>query len=716
MAINFDKAQALKEALSIIDNGTEKAALTVYNGNPNGNVTATVGALCIDYSGSGKLWKNTTGSTAWTELGTGGGSGHVIEDEGTPVAQQTNLNFVGAGVTVTDSGGKTVVTIPGSSGNLRTTFLVYTTTPSADNEYSDFATLHTAALALVADGFTVEIKLLQNLTISTGNDWDFTGMIFIGNGSVVSPIEFVVEDTTGTQATFELTAVSATPGDYLEHYVSLYDDENTLSYIWFDTTGADPEPPAIISATEVKVRVDVQAIAVVDDVAIAIQTAVTGDTYLNDKFTVVPTAAVAAFTLNFNGVSTLPVSSTANITVGSFVNGVLGTTLLPTTTLHLRNVAFAFKDYNTQRAWKVNSNTTPAVMIIQAAFQAAILYSYANSINCAIAPIEIFDNSQLYVILDGLATYLNISNNNFIRINGGNLALFPENSVFGYGPGNNITGSFGTVYVRMGRYFPQTRRDALAFGSFTGGITSDLYQFFHIDDVQGMPGLTSPGSVLLDGGNGEVIEDSSENIVGIGKVYLYSDSNVDISTLDITVTIDGVLISSESKVYLGNQTDPKENGVYNVTDTAPATPGYGAAGLLYRIIGGNTYTGKWVKNTNIGTINYGTDDVTQEIVQVGKPITVTGTGTQPANLLLSSVFIVEPTGNITVDMSNPTPGLTYAFTMKQGATPYTIGFTQTIKWKGGVVFIATAVANAIDIVTIFYDGVNFYGNFGEDYS
>lgn len=48
-----------------------------------------------------------------------GGVGHVIEDEGTPLAQQTNLNFVGAGVTATDAGGKTVVTIPdGGSGKL----------------------------------------------------------------------------------------------------------------------------------------------------------------------------------------------------------------------------------------------------------------------------------------------------------------------------------------------------------------------------------------------------------------------------------------------------------------------------------------------------------------------------------------------------------------------------------------------------------------------
>lgn len=44
------------------------------------------------------------------------GSGHTIEDEGTPLTQRDTLNFVGAGVTVTDAGGKTVVTIPGGGG------------------------------------------------------------------------------------------------------------------------------------------------------------------------------------------------------------------------------------------------------------------------------------------------------------------------------------------------------------------------------------------------------------------------------------------------------------------------------------------------------------------------------------------------------------------------------------------------------------------------
>jgi hypothetical protein len=503
---------------------------------------------------------------------------------------------------------------PGS-GNLKTTLLIYTATPSADNEYSNFNTLHTAALSLVADGFSVEIKLLQNLTISTGNDWDFKGMIFIGNGSAFSPITFIIEDTTGTQATFELTAGSATPANYFEHYVSLYDDENLLSYIWFDTTGADPEPPAIISEPELKVRVDVSAIASADDVATAIQTAISGDTYLNDKFTVVPTAAVAAFTLNWNGVSTLPVSSTANITVGSFINGVLGTTLLPYNILHLRNISFAFNNYNTQRAWKVDSDNPYSIIIIDAIAESNVPFSYANSTSCSVSPVEILTTGRLFVIQSGLTSIFNIVNNLFVFINGGNLSLFPENSLFGYGPGSNITGSTGSVYIKMGRDWPQSPRDDIQLVSFTGSITADVYQYLHIADVQGIPSLVNQGSLLYDNGNREVATGTTDNILGIGKVDAYADSNINIATLNNSVPIDGLSLSNPSKVYLGAQTNPVENGAYIVTDTAPATRDYSnfSIGNLYKISGGNTHAGKWIKNTNILPFTLDTDAITQQL-------------------------------------------------------------------------------------------------------
>jgi len=46
------------------------------------------------------------------------GGGHAIQDEGTPIAQQTNLNFIGAGVTaVFGAEDTTTVTIPGGGGS-----------------------------------------------------------------------------------------------------------------------------------------------------------------------------------------------------------------------------------------------------------------------------------------------------------------------------------------------------------------------------------------------------------------------------------------------------------------------------------------------------------------------------------------------------------------------------------------------------------------------
>ncbi len=42
-----------------------------------------------------------------------GGGYNLIEDEGSPLPQRTTLNFVGGAVTVTDAGGKTVVTLSG---------------------------------------------------------------------------------------------------------------------------------------------------------------------------------------------------------------------------------------------------------------------------------------------------------------------------------------------------------------------------------------------------------------------------------------------------------------------------------------------------------------------------------------------------------------------------------------------------------------------------
>lgn len=84
----------------------------------------TSGVIAPARLGTGSALTGTflQGDGTWQPItgGGGAGGGHTIQDEGTPLAQRTNLNFVGDGVTVTDDAGNnaTVVTIPGGGGGI----------------------------------------------------------------------------------------------------------------------------------------------------------------------------------------------------------------------------------------------------------------------------------------------------------------------------------------------------------------------------------------------------------------------------------------------------------------------------------------------------------------------------------------------------------------------------------------------------------------------
>jgi hypothetical protein len=67
MATDFEKANVTKESYAVREAGSQKDVITVYNGDPNTFVTATKGALCIDYT-NGALYQNTNSSTAWTNI------------------------------------------------------------------------------------------------------------------------------------------------------------------------------------------------------------------------------------------------------------------------------------------------------------------------------------------------------------------------------------------------------------------------------------------------------------------------------------------------------------------------------------------------------------------------------------------------------------------------------------------------------------------------
>lgn len=106
------------------------------------------------------VWKRT--STAWVNVDTGGGgSAHVIEDEGIALTARANLNFVGAGVTCTDSAPDTLCTIPGSAGApLTATFMT---------QVPDISLLNEQAWSLLGTGLVLNTTATGVASIYPGH-------------------------------------------------------------------------------------------------------------------------------------------------------------------------------------------------------------------------------------------------------------------------------------------------------------------------------------------------------------------------------------------------------------------------------------------------------------------------------------------------------------------------------------------------------------------
>lgn len=98
---------------------------------------------------------------------TSSGGGHVIQDEGTPLTQRAALNFVGAGVTVTDDAGNdaTKITISGGSGGSFQQPL----TGAVDGENTVFTWATEPNVIVVDSG-----RIIQKVSSDTTENWTGT--------------------------------------------------------------------------------------------------------------------------------------------------------------------------------------------------------------------------------------------------------------------------------------------------------------------------------------------------------------------------------------------------------------------------------------------------------------------------------------------------------------------------------------------------------------
>jgi hypothetical protein len=104
-----------------------------------------------------------------------------------------------------------------------------------------------------------------------------------------------------------------------------------------------------------------------------------------------------------------------------------------------------------------------------------------------------------------------------------------------------------------------------------------------------------------------------------------------------------------------------------------------------------------------------TANVKAKTFELTQPSSINSTSTTTLDLSTGNVLQVVLTCTTILAFTNPKIG-TYIIKIKQDATGNRIINFPTIKWSDGAVPTITTTANAVDLITLIYDGVDYYGS------
>ena len=104
-----------------------------------------------------------------------------------------------------------------------------------------------------------------------------------------------------------------------------------------------------------------------------------------------------------------------------------------------------------------------------------------------------------------------------------------------------------------------------------------------------------------------------------------------------------------------------------------------------------------------------TSNVKAKTFELTQPSSINSTSTTTLDLSTGNVLQVVLTGSTTLAFSNPKVG-TYIIKIKQDETGNRSLTFPTIKWADAAVPTITTTPNAVDLITIIYDGVDYYGS------
>jgi len=104
-----------------------------------------------------------------------------------------------------------------------------------------------------------------------------------------------------------------------------------------------------------------------------------------------------------------------------------------------------------------------------------------------------------------------------------------------------------------------------------------------------------------------------------------------------------------------------------------------------------------------------TSNVKAKTFELTQPSSINSTSTTTLDLSTGNVLQVVLTGSTTLAFSNPKIG-TYIIKIKQDGTGNRSLTFPTIKWADAAVPTITTTPNAVDLITIIYDGGDYYGS------
>lgn len=98
--------------------------------------------------------------------------------------------------------------------------------------------------------------------------------------------------------------------------------------------------------------------------------------------------------------------------------------------------------------------------------------------------------------------------------------------------------------------------------------------------------------------------------------------------------------------------------------------------------------------------------------------TVASSGaSQTLDFAVNDSFKVTLTDNCTFTLSTPLAGNSYVIVLIQDGTgSRTVTWPATVKFQGGTAPTLTTDANAVDVITLFWDGTQYLANVGKDFS